>query len=211
MVSFLLSFSLNIWQIVAADFGRLLLSPFNFSDASLYYYSAWYKSLMGTNSFVSDIIAFSPYERLLSQALELFKPVFGSSIVSAFVLNAFLSGLTCTLIALITWILFDIKSAWVALLIYCLSTPILYFNGLTVKTTLVMFLSNGAILFVVQFFKRRSIYLAIFACAIILSKFGTGRFRRELNRKSPISHPQLVQSVSILNLHNNSWKTVFRC
>lgn len=166
MLSFLLPFVMSIWQLVDADFGRQLLSPFAFSDAALYHYSAWYKSVFLVDSYVSEIIVFSPYERLLTQALSLF----GYSAVTPFVLNAIFSGLTCVMIVTITWQLFTPRSAWLALLIYCFATPILFFTGLTLKTGFVVFLTTSAILLGVLFFKRRAVYLAIgFSLLILLA------------------------------------------
>jgi len=164
MVAFLLPFVLSIWQLVSADFGRQLLSPFAFSDASLYHYSAWYKSVFFVDSYVSEIIVFSPYERLLTGSLKLF----GQSTITPFVLNAILSGLTCLMLVAITWQLFTPRSAWLALFIYCFTTPILFFTGVTLKTCLVVFLSSSAILLAILYFERRSVYLAIGFCLLIL-------------------------------------------
>lgn len=163
-VSFLLPFSLCIWQLVDADFGRFLLSPLPFSDASLYHYSAWYKSVFFSESYVSEIIVFSPYERLLTG---LFK-IFGHTTITPFVLNAVLSGLTCMALVTITWQLFRLRSAWVALGIYCFTTPILFFSGVTLKSSLVLFLTLAAILMAILFFKRRNNYFALAFCVLIL-------------------------------------------
>lgn len=164
MVSFLMPFLFSVWQLIDADFGRFLLSPFAFSDASLYHYSAWYKSVFMTESYVSELIVFSPYERLLSASLK----IFGHSTITPFVLNAVLNGLTCTMIVATTWQLFSPRSGWAALVIYCFTTPILFFSGLTIKTFLVLFLTSSAILLGVLFFKRPRIYLAIGFCLLML-------------------------------------------
>lgn len=163
-VSFLLPFSLCIWQFVDADFGRLLLSPLPFSDASLYHYSAWYKSVFFSESYVSEIIVFSPYERLLTGLFKLF----GHSTITPFVLNAVLSGLTCMALVTITRQLFSLPSAWVAIGIYCFTTPILFFSGVTLKSSLVLFLTSAAILMAILFFKRRNNYFALAFCLLIL-------------------------------------------
>ena len=163
-VSFLLPFSLCIWQFVDADFGRSLLSPLPFSDASLYHYSAWYKSVFFSESYVSEIIVFSPYERLLTGLFKLF----GHTTITPFVFNAVLSGLTCMALVTITLQLFSLRSAWVALGIYCFTTPILFFSGVTLKSSLVLFLTIAAILMAILFFKRRNNYFALAFCVLIL-------------------------------------------
>jgi len=99
VVAFLMPFSMSVWQFFDADSGRQLLSPFIFSDASLYHYSAWYKFVFSEQSYVSKLIAFSPYERVLTESFK----IFGYSTVTSFAINAILSGLTCLMIVLVTW------------------------------------------------------------------------------------------------------------
>lgn len=166
-VGFFLPFLFSIWQFVAADFGAELVSAYSLSDAALYHYSAWYKATFSSNSFVSDVIALSPYERLLTLIIG----VFGQSNTVPFILNAFLSGLACLCITITTSILFGRKAAWVALLLFSFSAPILFFSGTTLKTLLVLCLLSSANLAAVLFLKREKNswwLLAVFTICLIV-------------------------------------------
>jgi len=165
VVAFLMPFSMSVWQFFDADSGRQLLSPFIFSDASLYHYSAWYKFVFSEQSYVSKLIAFSPYERVLTESFK----IFGYSTVTSFAINAVLSGLTCLMIVLVTWQLFTVRAAWFAIFIYSFSTPILFFSGLTLKTMFVLFLTSSALLLAVLYFKKRAVYLSVGFSLLILT------------------------------------------
>jgi len=167
LVAFLLPFGLAIWQIITAEMGQLLVSPHLFSDAALFHYSAWFKSVFSEQSYVSEIIAFSPYESLLTAWLNLF--AYSNS--SPFILNAVLSGLSCLVITNISTQLFDPKTAWASLILYSFCTPILFFTGVTLKTGLVILLFACTVNLIVRYLRAPSIPIlfAIVACILIAS------------------------------------------
>ena len=165
--AFLVPFVMTVWQIVNADNGALLLSPYVESDTALFHYSAWFKATFSVNSYVSDIIVLSPYERLMSFVIK----SFGYSNISPFVMNCVLHALSCVCVFITSWLVFDKRTAFIALIIYVLCAPLLYFAGTTSKTNLVIFLIALSNMVAVLFFQYLRLWLAVIFVAVIMFCF----------------------------------------
>jgi len=164
----ILLLGLHYWQIKNTDNARELLAVKPYSDAYLYHYSAWFKASVSEGSFVSKILAFSPYEILLSYSIKLF----GHSNVAPFILNSLLSVISCILLISCTKRMFSEQAAIICAALYLFCDPILFFNGTTLKTNLVICLTTISLWCSISFFstykKRWVILLSIsmFMCAI---------------------------------------------
>lgn len=160
--------SVNLWQVLSSDSGRNLLAVAPFSDAYLYHYSAWFKAIISSDSFVSKTLALSPYEVLLGASFKLF----GHSNLTPFVVNSVLSMISCVVLMVCARKLFSTQVALLSGLIYLLCDPILFFAGTTLKTNLVICITAMALLCAICFFnkpRKRWVILfsiLIFVCAV---------------------------------------------
>lgn len=164
LTAFSLPFFLAGWQVYSADETDPLVSTGLLSDAALYHYSAWFRAVFGEPSYVSDIIAFSPYESLLSFSIA----QFGHSNTTPFILNAILSGITCVSLANLTTLVACRRAGTFSILLYLFCTPVLYFAGLTLKTTLVLSLFSLAINCAVRYCNKPNVVWASLFCLFTL-------------------------------------------
>lgn len=150
--------------IADADGGRGLLPVYPKSDSFLFLHRAWFEALVaGDGGYSRLFVPETPYLWLLTNAYR----VFGPEAWVPFFLNAVLAGVAAGFIALTACRLFGFKAGYLAGVLFALCGPVVFFSGITVKTTLVLTLLAGANYFVVLHLFSRSSWALMLALALL--------------------------------------------
>lgn len=169
---FAIALSLQTLHIVWADWGVLLQSPYPVSDAYFYLHDAWYSAFVNRDGgYVGQFIAFSPYVHILTWAYRLFGP---APSVPLFV-NAVLMSGAIAFCATLTRDIFGELAGWCTGLLGAFCGLLIFFAGLTVKTSLeVALLSAGLYLLGNHF--RHSSKMSLFLATLCLTVAALDRY-----------------------------------
>lgn len=122
------------------DWGRGLVSPYPRSDAALYLYSAWFRAFVSpAGGMLAAILPPSPYVWLQTLAYRLL----GAHFVVPYLLNFVALATGAVLISLATTRLFGRIAGWLAGILFVFCGPLLFYAGITMKTSLVVALVAG--------------------------------------------------------------------
>lgn len=133
-----LTLAMQVLHIALARGGFGLLSPYPMSDANEYLYEAWFAAFVDPHGgFSGQTGPLSPYIWLLTWVYR----IFGPGIWLPFALNALSLAIANATMSLLARRLFGAPAGWATGLVLALCGPLVFFGGLTVKTSLVVALA----------------------------------------------------------------------
>lgn len=154
-------YTLNIFH---ADWGRKLVSPYPDSDAAVYLHAAWYGAYVDHDGgFVGAITSLSPYIAIQTAAYRMLGPWQWVPLAT----NAALVVLGVLFVALATRRAFGQGAGWAAGLLGVLAGPLVFFAGITVKTSLVVCLLGAALWAAASHFAHPRTWKAVLVTALL--------------------------------------------
>lgn len=164
LVASLLTLAVHLAYIAATDWGAGLLPVYPKSDSYLFLHRAWFEAFVAADGGYSRLfVPDTPYLWLLAGAYK----QFGPEEWVPFVLNALLAAITAGFVALTTRKLFDLKAAYCAGVLFAFCGPVVFFSGITIKTSLVMTLLATAGYFAITHFQSRSAISLVVALSLL--------------------------------------------
>lgn len=151
----MLALAVQVLQIAGADGGERLLPVYSQSDSFLLLHRAWFAAFVASDGgFAQAFVPDTPYLWLLTEAYQWLGP----EAWVPFSVNAVLAALGAGFVALTTRLLFDTKAGHLAGLLFALCGPVVFFAGITIKTTLVLSLLAAAGYFVVRYLRGAAVW-----------------------------------------------------
>lgn len=160
--------------VVSNDWGRGLVSPYPFSDATLYHHYAWMLAFVSDRGgTLADAVPPSPYPLLLMAAYR----SIGPGLLAPIVVNGILLTVTAGAISAATQRLWGHPEALIAGLFVALGGPMLFYAGLGMKTSSTLcFLALAAHVLTAWLDEPRAWRLALLAVATALLAMERGNF-----------------------------------
>lgn len=159
LLSFLFTFIILTIYLGQSDWGEEFVSPYKMSDAALYLHKAWYMAFVNEDGgFLASFIPVSPYVTIQTFAYKLFGPY----VVTPFITNIVLLSIASAFLTLLTFNLFDRKSAFFTLFIFAFCGPVIFYSGISSKESSVIFFLCSSLYYFERYVNKHSFLTLIF-------------------------------------------------
>lgn len=168
---FLAASAFHAIHLAYNGWGGKLVPAHIFSDAELYLHLAWFKAFVDfEGGTLGNILPPSPYILLQTLAYK----VLGPHIVTPHITNGLLASGAAVFMYLLTKNLFGNRVGLISALIITLSSPLLFYTGLTMKVICTIFLLSAALYFLEKSIRtlqiRFMMMLSIFIVMLVLER-----------------------------------------